>query len=183
MLGVITTLTACVLLCGAIAFLNWFFCQIGAPNPWRRIESGSESAQAALAQSQLLIRPALSFYRRLLTLVLGALFAGFWFVGTLHARLSPPERPIVPEAWLGYTHFFNTKHGGVYGTYFEYVAVSYGIWVTGGGMLLAILIAIKLKINLYDGSPAFPLLIFVASATSMVLCFALWQGSLYFARL
>jgi hypothetical protein len=124
----------------------------------------------------------LSFYRRILTLALGALFAGLCFVGTLHARLSPPERPIVPEASLGYTYLFNTKHGGVYGTYFEYVTVSYGIWLTGGGIFLAILTAIRLKINLYDGSPAFPLLIFVASTTSMVLCFALWQGSLYFAR-
>jgi hypothetical protein len=151
------------------------------PNPWRRIESNSES-QTALAQSQILMRPAFRFYRRILTLALGALLAGLCFVGTLHARLSPPERPIVPEALLGYTHFFNTKHGGVYGTYFEYVTVSYGIWVAGGGIFLVIFIAIWLKINLYDGSPAFPLLIFVASTTSMVLCFALWQGSLYFAR-
>jgi hypothetical protein len=182
MLSVIITLSACVLLCGTVAYLRWFFYRMGAPSPWRRIESNSECAQTDLAQSQILMGPVLSFYRRILTLALGALFAGLCFVGTLHARLSPPERPIVPEASLGYTYLFNTKHGGVYGTYFEYVTVSYGIWLTGGGIFLAILTAIRLKINLYDGSPAFPLLIFVASTTSMVLCFALWQGSLYFAR-
>ena len=180
--GMIVTLTVCALLCGAIAYLNWFFYRIGAPSPWRRIETVSASAQMDLAHSPALSRPVLGFYRRLLTLVLGALFAGVCFVGTLHARLSPPERPIVPEASRGFTYLFNTKRGDVYGTYFEYVTVSYGIWVAGGGILLAILVAIRLKINLYDGSPAFPLLIFIASITSMMFCFALWQGNLYFAR-
>jgi hypothetical protein len=36
-----------MLLRGAIAYLRWFFYRIGAPNPWRRIESNSESAQTA----------------------------------------------------------------------------------------------------------------------------------------
>jgi hypothetical protein len=182
MLAMIVWLTTSVFLWGAIAYLNWFFYRAGAPNLWRWLEPNSQNARTSLAEPNSTPRPNLSSYRRLLTLLVGACFSCFWFAGTLYSYLSPPERPIAPEASLGYTHFFHTKYGGVYGTYLEYLAINYGIWVIGGSMLLAGLVAMKLKINLYESSPAYPLLMFVASAISMVLCFVLWQGSLYFAR-
>jgi hypothetical protein len=174
MLGMVIWLTASVFLISAIAYLHWSFYRIDEPSRWRWLYS--QSARTTLAE------PYLSWCRRLLTFVVGACFSAFWFAGTLHSHLSPPERPIAPEASLGFTHYFSTKHGGVYGTYFEYLTVNYGIWVMGAGMLLAGLIAIRLKINLYQVSPAYPLLVFVGAATSMVLCFTLWQICLHSAR-
>lgn len=174
MLGLITWLTASVLLFGASAYLNRFFYRINAPDPWRWLYAkGAETT---------LVEPHLSRYRRLLTFALGACFSAFWFAGSLHSYLSPPKRPIDPEASLGFIHYLNAKHGSVYGTYFEYLTVSYGIWLMGGGILLVGLVAIRLKINLYDG-PAYPLLVFLGAATSMVFCFSLWQICLYSARL
>jgi hypothetical protein len=181
MLRLIVWLTTCVFLCGAIAYLNWF-CVEATPRIHRRWhESISENAQAASAEPDSSSRPDPNFIRRLLTFLVGACFSGFLFAGTLHGYLPPPERPIVPDASLGYVYFFNPKHSGVYGTYFEYLVVNYGIWVTWGSALLIGLIAIRLKINLYD-SPAYALLFLVGSATSMTLCFALWQACLYMAR-
>jgi hypothetical protein len=164
MLGIVISLTASVFFIGAIAYLRWFFYRI-APDPWQWLYS--QGTRTTLAE------PHLSRYRRLLALALGACCSAFLFAGTLHARLSPPERPVVPDALLGYTHYLTTKHGGVYGIYFEYLTLTYGIWSIGGGMPIAVFIAIGLKINLYEGAPAFPLLVFIGAVTSMLLCFAL----------
>lgn len=174
MLAMIVSLTACVFLCGFIAYLHWFF----SPTPATDLAPPSEATALAQSGSASL---ALSWYRRLLTFAAGTFMAGFAFVLNLSGYLSPDKRPLTPNAALGYTHFFRPKYGGVFGTYFECLAITYGPWVTWGGFLLTGLIAIKLKITL-EGSRAYPLLFFAGSATSMAACFALWQISLYAAR-
>jgi hypothetical protein len=70
-------------------------------------------------------------------LIIGACFGGFFFCGILHTILSPPMRPSSPEPALGYTYFLKTKYGAAYGTYFEYLAVNFGVWVTWslGGLI------------------------------------------------
>ena len=73
-----------------------------------------------------------SGYERVVIFAIGACIGGFIFAGGLHSNLSPPVRPLNPEPALGYTYLLKTKHGGAYGTYFEHLAVAYGIWVTWG---------------------------------------------------
>ena len=69
------------------------------------------------------------WYERLLLFVAGAGAVGFLFGGILHTALSPAKRPVFPEPALGFTHLFNAKYGSVYGTLFEYLTVTHGIWL------------------------------------------------------
>jgi hypothetical protein len=62
----------------------------------------------------------------------GAGIGSFLFCGALHTYLSPPNRPIIAEPELGYTHLFKAKHGDVYGTCFEYLVVPHGAWISRG---------------------------------------------------
>ncbi|MGZ5876288.1 MAG: hypothetical protein ACXWKP_29830 [Bradyrhizobium sp.] len=71
-------------------------------------------------------------YERVVIFAIGACIGGFIFSSGLHTNLSPPTRPLYPEPALGYTHLLKTKYGVAYGTYFEQLAVTYGIWVTWG---------------------------------------------------
>src|ERR1700738_5498653 len=77
-------------------------------------------------------RPGWRWNERLVLFVIGAGIGGFFFCGTLGTILSPPKRPVVPEPALGFTHAFRAKHGDVYGTLFEYLAVTYGVWIMWG---------------------------------------------------
>ena len=92
--------------------------------------------------------------------------AGFFFCGGLHTNLSPPNRPVLPEPALGYTHLFTTRHGNVYGTLFEYLAVTWGIWAMWGLAAVVTLIFFKLK---NSGSPRNPWQVWAAAAISMPL--------------
>jgi hypothetical protein len=74
----------------------------------------------------------LSRYERAALFTVGACVGGFIFSGVLHTILSPPTRPFYPEPTLNYTYPIKTKYGDAYGTYFEYLTVTYGIWVTWG---------------------------------------------------
>jgi hypothetical protein len=178
MVGFVVSLTACVFLCGVIGYLNWFFHGSVAPNRWQRLVPTHQSDSTVLARLDL-ASSRRRRYKRLLTFVAGACVAGFCFSVALSGYLSPENRPAVPEVELGQTVFFNSKYGGVYVTHFEYLTVTYGLWVA---IIFSGLIGIALKINLDEGSRVYPLLFFVGSATSMVLYYMFWQASLYLAR-
>jgi hypothetical protein len=115
--------------------------------------------------------------------VMGVCISGFFFCGILHTELSPPNRPILPEPALGYTHLLTARHGTVYGTLFEYLAVTYGVWIMWALGALIGLIFFNLKNK--DTSRTYPRLpwqILAAAAISMPLYYAIWQLSLYVAR-
>jgi hypothetical protein len=182
MTGMIVSLTACVFLCGAIAYLLWFGNKIRAAGPPRRYTLLPPSGSMAVERQGLSAHTARIWYKRLLALISGVCAAGFCFVVSLSGYLSPGNRPISPEAALGYTHYIRGKYAGVYVTYFEYLAVTYGIWVPWGGLALIGMIVIKLKVDPMDGSQVYPLLSLAGSAISMVLYFILWQACLHAAR-
>jgi hypothetical protein len=124
-----------------------------------------------------------SWDERLALMVEGICIGGFFFCGMLHTNLSPPKRPIVPEPALGYTHLLTARHGTVYGTWFEYLAVTYGVWIMWGLAAIVGLFLFKLKNR--DKSrtyPRYPWQILAATAISMPLYYAIWQLSLYVAR-
>jgi hypothetical protein len=125
----------------------------------------------------------LSWHRRelLLLFVAGAGFGGFIFCGILHTLLSPPERPVFPEPALGYTHLFKAKYGSVYGTYFEYLAVIYGLWMMWivGVVSTVLFRKIEPKSRAY---PRYPWQGFAAMAISMALYYAIWRVCIYASR-
>jgi hypothetical protein len=122
--------------------------------------------------------PSLGWRERMVLFVVGACVSGFIFCGILHSYLSPPERPVFPEPALGYTHFFMAKHGNVYGTFFEFLAVTFGPWVMWGvGAISSIFILeIKQKSRTYGWQ------IFAAAAISIVLYYAIWRVSIHVAQ-
>jgi hypothetical protein len=114
----------------------------------------------------------------LLLFVAGAGFGGFLFGGILQTILSPPRRPVFPEPALGFTHLFNAKYGSVYGTYFEYLAVTYGFWMMWiVGVVSSVFRKIKLKPRTSPGWQGL-----AAIAVSMALYYAIWRLSIYAAR-
>ena len=113
----------------------------------------------------------------LLLFVVGASFGGFIFGGILHTILSPPERPVFPEPALGYTHLFKAKYGSVYGTYFEYLAVTYGLWMMWiVGVLTSVFLKIKLRARISRWQ------VFAAVAISIAVCYAIWRVCIYASR-
>lgn len=128
-------------------------------------------------------RLSLSWVEWLIFSVIGAGISGFFFCGMLYANLSPPNRPVFPEPALGYTHLFKAKYGNVYGTFFEYLAVTYGVWTMWGIAALGGLIFFSLKDRERSRTyPRYPWQVFPALAISMVLYYAIWQLSIYVAR-
>jgi hypothetical protein len=117
----------------------------------------------------------------LLLFAAGAGFGGFIFAGILHTLLSPPERPVFPEPALGYTHLVKAKYGSVYGTYFEYLAVTYGLWITWIVSVVSTVLFRKIepKSRAY---PRYPWQGFAALAISIALYYAIWRLSIYAAR-
>jgi hypothetical protein len=93
--------------------------------------------------------------------------------------MDTSPRPVFPEPALGYTHFFKAKHGDVYGTFFEYLAVTYGVWIMWGvGFVSSAFIAI---LKIHQKSRTYPRQISAAAAISMALYYAIWQASIYVA--
>jgi hypothetical protein len=114
----------------------------------------------------------------LLLFVAGAGFGGFIFGGILHTLLSPPERPVFPEPALGYTHLFKAKYGSVYGTYFEYLAVTYGFWMMWiVGVVTSLFLKIKLKARI-----SLRWQVYAAIAISIALYYAIWRVCTYASR-
>jgi hypothetical protein len=125
----------------------------------------------------------LSWNEQLVLFIAGAGISGFLFCGILSTDLSPPKRPIFPEPALGYTHFLMAKHGNVYGTFFEYLAVTYGIGMMWGVAALSGLIFWSLQDSAKSPTyPRYPWQVFAAAAVSMALYFAIWQLSIYVVR-
>ena len=118
-------------------------------------------------------RPSWTWYERLALFGMGVSFGGFVFSGIMHGNLSSPNRPVFPDPALGYTHLFNAKYGNVYGTYFEYLVVTYGVWATWGLGAVSGLFGYSLDIQ--HKSRTYPRQILAAAAISMVLYYAIWR--------
>ncbi len=123
-----------------------------------------------------------SWNEKLILFVAGACMGGFIFCGILSTNLSPPNRPVVPEPALGYTHFFKAKHGQVYGTLFEYLAVSYGVFAMWGIGALIGLIFFSLNGRNLPGYRRNPWPFLAGLAISMPLYYVIWQLANYVAR-
>lgn len=117
--------------------------------------------------------PGWTWYERLALFGVGVGLSGFAFSGILHTNLSAPTRPVHPDPALGYIHLFTTKYGDVYGTYFEYLAVSYGIFgMWGFGAVCALFGYI---LNVHRKSRTYPRQNLAAAAISMVLYYVIWR--------
>ena len=134
---------------------------------------------ASLAQpASATTRPSWRGCESLLLFAAGASLGGGFFCVGLLSNLSPSNRPVFPEPALGFTHLFRTKHGDVYGTLFEYLAVTFGaptMWIAG--LLISVFLGIGLKARI-----ARRWQVFAAAAISMALCYAIWRLSIYAAR-
>ena len=117
---------------------------------------------------------------RFILFVVGASFGGFLFCGALHTFLSPPNRPVVPEAARGFLHLFHTKYGYVYGSRFEYLAVTYGVFTTWiAGVFCGLFLKIKLRSRAH---PRYPIEIVIAALISIAVYYVIWRLSIYVAR-
>src|SRR5581483_7611675 len=117
-----------VLLCGGIIYANWVRSQNS---------EGQEQSTGA----------SLQWHERALPIAAGAGMGGFGFCLTLGTYLSPARRPLVPDVARGFTHFFEGKYGGVYGTYFEHLAVTLGPWICWGLVVLGVSLIAALEIK------------------------------------
>ena len=139
--------------------------------------AGSSSLKQPDSQTA---RPAWTWTERLVLFVVGAGIGGLLFCGALHTYLSPPNRPIIAEPELGYTHLFKAKHGDVYGTFFEYLAVTYGLWISWGiGAAASTFIYF---LNIRQKSRTYRWQILAAAAISMPLYYAIWRVFSYVAQ-
>jgi hypothetical protein len=93
---------------------------------------GSDASASLTQPDSRMGRPTGRWTERLVLYVVGAGIGSFLFCGALHTYLSPPNRPIIAEPELGYTHLFKARHGDVYGTFFEYLVVPHGPWISRG---------------------------------------------------
>lgn len=153
-------LGAGVLISGIIFYLGWLLCR-GRP-------SGLQHSSA-------------SSWRELLHAVLtGGCIGSALFRGILLTYLSPPVRPVVPDIALGYTYSFNVNHGSVFGTYFEYLVIAYGLWPMWGVLILFVLF--RMPFRIVTKSYVYPLIAIMASAICMMLGYAIWLASLSAAR-
>ena len=73
-------------------------------------------------------------------LLAGALIGCFIFVADLSSMISPPVRPAHAEPALGYNYLVKAKYGSIFGTYFEYWTLTYGVFLAllGGFGALAL---------------------------------------------
>jgi hypothetical protein len=173
-------LIVCTLACGLIGYLHWFLEGVRRPkSPQALDQVGNDNSDLVAEVEPACSRPSLDRYKQLLPFIVGTLLAGFFFVLTLSGYLSRENRPTMPEAALGYTYFVKVKFGSVYGTFFEYLAITYGIWLCWAGLLIAGVVGKTLGITINDGSLAFPLRLFTGAATAMLVYYLLWQISLF----
>jgi hypothetical protein len=110
----------------------------------------------------------------LVILTAGACLGGFIFSGVLHGILYPPTRPAQPEPELGYTYFLHTKYGAAYGTYFEYLAVNFGVFVMWG--LGALIGLTAWAYGILSGGYAARFDSFAVAAVSSGLYYAIWRA-------
>ena len=141
-----------VLMCGTIVYGNWL--------KWRGRFVDQEPKRW-------------KWYERFVLLIVGTSFGSFIFFGSLGSFLLPSKRPFVPDVARGYTHLIQAKYGSVYGTYFEYWAVTYGPWIAWGVAVAGCALIFFLKIN--PKSRAFPLLIFTAAVIAMGSYYVYWR--------
>jgi hypothetical protein len=117
--------------------------------------------------------PSWTWYERLVLWGVGAGVSGFVFSGILQQYLSPPKRPVIPDVALGYTYLLEAKYGNAYGTYFEYLAVTYGVWAMWGlcaaSCLVGYLVGVRRKSLTYIRQ------IYASAVISMGLYYAVWR--------
>jgi len=140
----------------------------------------SPDESARLNQSDLeAATSSWTWYERLILFGAGAGVSGFIFSGILQTYLSPPNRPVFSDEALGYTHRLEAKYGSVYGTYFEYLTVTYGVWAMWG--LAAVSGLFGYVMGIRHKSRTYPRQIFAAAAISMALYYAIWRVSINLA--
>lgn len=73
---------------------------------------------------------------------------------------------------MGYTHLFKAKYSYGYGTYFEYLAVTYGVWSMWGLAIFCTALGYALGLQ-NKRTPGWQ--VTAATAVSLALYFALWR--------
>ena len=96
---------------------------------------------------------------------------GFLFCAVLSGYLFH-RRPVFSELVLGYTHFFEIKDHVRYGTHFEYLAITYGVWVTWSFAAVSSMFTYVLGIQIK--SPTYRRQILAAAFISMPLYVLIW---------
>ena len=108
---------------------------------------------------------------RLALFCVGGGLSGFFFCAILSWYLFS-GRPVLPEPTLGYTFFFTIKSHDRYGTYFEYLTVTYGFWVTWGFGLVSGMLAHGL--GTFKEPRTYRRQILAAGIVSMLVFFSIW---------
>lgn len=116
-------------------------------------------------------RVSLRWLERLGLFCVGLGLGGFLFCAILNWYLFP-RRPALPEPALGYTHLFEIKRHIRYGTFFEYLAITYGPWVTWCFGAVSSMFTYALGIQ--TKSWTYGRLIFGAAIVSIPLYLAIW---------
>ena len=114
-----------------------------------------------------------TWYERLILFVIGAGLGGFIFSGFLQGYFSPLNRPLSPDLARGYTYLFKAKHGDLYGTYFEYLTVTFGIWAGWG--LGAVAGLFSYIFGIHQKSRTCSRQIIAGAAISAAIYYAIWQ--------
>ena len=112
-----------------------------------------------------------SLLERLALFCTGIGFGGFVFCFMLGFYLFP-RRPPLPEPALGYTYLFKINSHTVYGSWFEYFAMTYGPFVTWGFGVFFTLFVSSRGINLRSGT--YYRRVFAAALISMPFYAAIW---------
>jgi hypothetical protein len=124
---------------------------------------------------------SLNWDERLALFVFGICLGGFIFSSSLQGWLSPPYRPTFPEPAMGFTHLLKARHGDVYGTYFEYLAATYGIWGMLGIGVIGVLSYFILKDRLPSPGSR-PWQVPAGIVTSIPVYYVIWRITVFLAR-
>ncbi len=117
----------------------------------------------------------LNWYERLVLLVVGAGISGFIFGGIVGAFVSSPSRVVFVEPTLCHAYLIEAKYRNVYGTYFEYLTVTYWPWGMWG--VLAITTPFIALWKIRQRSRTYLVQIFAGAVISMALYYAIWRLS------
>jgi hypothetical protein len=111
---------------------------------------------------------------RLAAIAAGIGASGLMFCGWLSDYLNASRRPLSPDAAHGYTSLVHAKHGDVYGTQLEQLAVNPGPLL----MIMILLVSVAFDIRFFrvEGRPRPPWPYYIVSATlSMAAFVTLWM--------
>jgi hypothetical protein len=98
--------------------------------------------------------------------------SGLLFCGWLSAYLDPSRRSLSPDLARGYASLVQAKHGDIYGTHFEQLAVN-----PGPALMIMILLfsaGFEFRFFYVEGRPRPLRLYFASAALSMAAFVTLW---------